>query len=107
VTRAEALLVAGLWHAWRAEREMDGRIYRRFVFGVVLAHRRLKHLDRFEVLDAIANEDAWRALGQSVRDHVGSVPASAAGSEPGDAAEHRTRGQTRPARVVEIEETAD
>lgn len=107
MTRTEALLVAGLWHTWRADREMDSRIYRRFVFRVVLAHPRLKHLDCFEVLDAIANEAAWRELGQSVRRHVGVSAESAAGAETGEPPEHRTGGEARSAGIVEVEQTSD
>jgi len=106
LTRAEALLVAGLWHTWRADKEMDSRIYRRFVFRVVLAHPRLKHLDCFEVLDAIANENAWREFGQSVRRHIEAGDASGAGAHSGEPAEDRTGGQARSAGIVEVEQTA-
>lgn len=104
MTRAEALLVAGLWHAWRADKEMDSRIYRRFVFRVVLAHPRLKHLDCFEVLDAIANEAAWREFGQSVRRQLAASDGSGAGTDSGEPAEDRTGGEARSARIVEVEQ---
>jgi hypothetical protein len=64
MTRTQALAVATLWRAWSEGRELTNRAYRQFVFGVVGAQPALKHLNCFEILDAITNPDAWRQLGQ-------------------------------------------
>jgi hypothetical protein len=118
MTRAEALAIANLWHGWNPDREVTNRIYREFVYSVVAGHRLLRHLNCFEVLDAVTNETAWRALGQPVpvraqsagTSVVGALSAagslSAAGAAPSNAAEHRAGGQAASARVVEIEEAA-
>lgn len=97
--RREALAIAQLWNAWVGTREIDNRAYRDFVFDVIGADERLGRHNVFEVLDAVVNAEAWLALGR---------PASAAASRggPRDPAEHRARRQTRPAGVVEVEQTA-
>ena len=100
MTRAEALAIAGLWRAWSAGRKVDNRARREFVYKVIGARARLRHIDRFEVLDAITNETAWRQFGAS-------VTSGAAGSQAGDAAEHRAGGESGPAGVVEVEEATD
>ncbi len=97
MTRAEALAVAGLWRAWSASRKIDNRARREFVFKVIGARARLKHLDRFEVLDAITNEAAWRDFG--------SAGSGAAGAEPGQAPEHGAGSEPGAAGIVEVEET--
>ena len=66
MTRAEALAIANLWHGWNPGLEATNRVYREFVYGVVAGHRQLCHLNCYEVLDAVTNEVAWRALGQRV-----------------------------------------
>ncbi len=101
MTRAEALAVASLWHAWSASRKPNNRARREFVFKVVRARARLKHLDPFEVLDAVTNEPAWRALGAS----EAGVPTTGSG-EAGDATEDRPGRETGATRVVEVEEPA-
>jgi len=96
MTRMEALAVARLWSAWKLDRVINNCARREFVFQVVAAQPRLRHLNCFEVLDAVTNEAAWQQMGRSV----------AAGLPTGNAAEHRSRGQTAAARVVEVEEAA-
>ena len=66
MTRAEALAVARLWHAWDPEQPTLNRTHREFVFDVVAGHDQLLHLNCFEILDAITNEQAWEQLGQIV-----------------------------------------
>ena len=72
MTRAEALTVARLWHDWDPEQPNLNRTYREFVFSIVAEHKALQHLNCFEVLDAVTNEQAWEQLGQITVKEVGA-----------------------------------
>lgn len=72
MTRAEALTVARLWHAWDPEQPTLNRTHREFVFSVVADHKELQHLNCFEVLDAVTNEAAWEQLGQITVQEAGA-----------------------------------
>jgi len=122
MTRMEALAIARLWHGWVVYREdhdlkIHNRARREFVFRIVGSHPKLRHLNCFEVLDAVTNEAAWQQHGQTIRSPVVSVelpqsdlPAAAVSADhgvtSGNTSEHGARRQPATARVVEIKQTA-
>ncbi len=106
MNRREAVAIGRLWRAFRASRDtINNQAYREFVFGLVAADPRLRHINCFEVLDAVTNQAAWVAYGKPTEPCPRSIT-RAARAEPRQASEHRAGGETGSTRVVEVEEAA-